>query len=127
MDERLDELKKDFNEVLKCIDFKRYDPQSQIFLRALRIGQMYTTLKAAGEIDGIKEELDGARDYFNKYVESEDTTFKEMAGDELRHAGILIKKYLAKTSDEKEREKLNSYEHERQKMLKEISMPLSKE
>ena len=120
MDERLDELKKDFNEVLKCIDFKRYDPHSQIFLRALRIGQMYTTLKAADEIDGIKEELDGARGYMTAYVETNDTDYKEMAKDELRHAGILIKKNLEK-SDLEEKSKLNAYEDERQELLARIA------
>lgn len=120
MDERLDELKKDFNEVLKCIDFKRYDPHSQIFLRALRIGQMYTTLKAAGEIDGIKEELDGARNYMVAYAGTNDADYKEMAKDELRHAGILIKKHLEK-SDLEEKSKIDAYEDERQELLARIA------
>ena len=127
MDEKLEELRKDFCEELKCIDFKRYDPHSQIFLRALHIGQMYDVLKSFDDSDDVEEELDGARKYFNNYVENGDTTFKEMASDELRHAGILIKKHLAKTSDDEEREKLNSYEKRRQEILKEISMPLSKD
>jgi len=127
MDEKLEELKKDFNEVLKCIDFKRYDPHSQIFIRALHIGQMYMSLKMISESDDVEEELNGARSYMLSYIETNDNDYKEMAKDELRHAGILIKKHLAKTSDNEEREKLNSYEKRRQEILKEISMSISKD
>ena len=48
---------------------------------------------------------------------SNDVQYKEMAHDELRHAGILIKKHLAK-ADESEKEYLNGLEKERQDMLK---------
>ena len=126
MDEKLEELRNDFCDALKCIDFRRYNPHSQIFLRALHIGQMYDVIKSFDDSDDVEDELDDARKYFNSYVENGDTTFKEMAGDELRHAGILIKKHLAKTSDDEKREKLNSYEKIRQAMLKEISISLSK-
>lgn len=55
MEEKLDELRNDFCEALKCIDFKRYDPHSQIFLRALRIGQMYRILKSIKDADDMEE------------------------------------------------------------------------
>lgn len=55
MDEKLEELRKDFCDALKCIDFKRYDPHSQIFLRALHIGQMYEILKSIRDSDDIAE------------------------------------------------------------------------
>lgn len=55
MEEKLEELRNDFCEVLKCIDFKCYDPHSQIFLRALRIGQMYEILKSVKDSDDMAE------------------------------------------------------------------------
>lgn len=120
MNDKLEELKKDFNEVLKCIDFKRYDPHSQIFIRALHIGQMYMSLKMISESDDVEEELNGARSYMLSYVETNDNDYKEMAKDELRHAGILIKKHYEKASAAK-KEKLEEYENERQELLSRIS------
>lgn len=122
MEEDIEELEKDFKEMLACIDFKNYDPHSKLFMRALFIGQMYQAVKTLENSDEIEEELTGAEKYFDRYTATGDSTFKEMASDELRHAGILIKKHLAKTENEKKREKLSAYEKKRQEMLKEISM-----
>ena len=55
MDEKLEELRNDFCDALKCIDFKRYNPHSQIFLRALHIGQMYQILKSIRDSDDTAE------------------------------------------------------------------------
>ena len=109
-------LKEDFKEALSHIDFENaYDPYSKTFMKALFIGQL---LMACEELeDDVEEELDGARNYWELYQQSGDVQYKEMAGDELRHAGILIKKHLTK-ADESEREYLNSLEKERQEMLK---------
>lgn len=122
MEEDIEELEKDFKEMLGCINFKNYDPHSKLFMRALLIGQMYQAVKTLENSDEIEEELAGAEKYFSRYIETGDSTFKEMASDELRHAGILIKKHLAKTENEKKREKLSAYEKKRQEMLKEISI-----
>ena len=112
----LEELKKDFEEAIKEIDFsKPYDPYSKQFMKPLFIGQL---LMAVKEIeDDVDEELDGAKNYWNKYLETNDVQYKEMAHDELKHAGILIKKHLAK-ADESEKAYLNGLEKERQEMLK---------
>ncbi len=109
-------LKEDFKKALSHIDFENaYDPYSKTFMKALFIGQL---LMACEELeDDVEEELDGARTYWEKYQETGDVQFREMAHDELRHAGILIKKHLAK-ADESEKEYLNNLEEERQKMLK---------
>lgn len=117
MKEALMELEKDFKTAVKKIDFNSYDPYSREFMKPLFIGQLYLAMKAVYE-DDVQEELDGATKYWNTYLETEDTAYKDMAQDELRHAGILIKKHLAKTTDPKTREKLNELEKERQEMLK---------
>ena len=47
----------------------------------------------------------GAKKYFQRYIDSGDMNFKEMASDELRHAEILLKKANSRlpTGDEKTR------------------------
>lgn len=119
----ISELKKDFEEALECINFKGYDPNSVMFRRALLIGQMFTSVKCLENADDVKEELDGAETYFNEFEKTGDTVYKDMASDELRHAGILIKKHLVVAADEKVRCKLNKQEQERQEMIKIVSAP----
>lgn len=116
------ELKHDFKELLSTIDFKAYNPFSKTFMKALFIGQMIMATKCVCEDYDVQDELDGAEKYFEMYKETSDVQYKEMASDELRHAGILIKKHLSKTTDDSEKEKLNLYEKDRQDMLKSISV-----
>ena len=120
MSEILNELKKDFDNELKKIDFKAYDPYSRPFMNALFIGQMFMCMKTLEE-DDVEEELDGARKYFEMYGETGDSTYKDMASDELRHAGNLIKMHLAKSTDEKQKEILAAREKERQELLRVVS------
>ena len=109
-------LKEDFKDALSKIDFtKEYDPYSRPFMKALFIGQL---LMACEELeDDVEEELDGARKYWNLYLVTNDVQYRDMSHDELKHAGILIKKHLAKADDE-EKAYLNGLEKERQDMLK---------
>ena len=117
----LKELEKDFKELLSCIDFNHYDPYSKLFMRALFVGQMYLAVKEMPEMDSdIEEELNGAKTYYHLFKQTDDNTYKDMASDELRHAGILIKKYLAKATDSKERDLINEYEQKRLDMLRMI-------
>lgn len=109
-------LEEDFKEALSHIDFsKGYDPYSRTFMKALFIGQLLMACKEME--DDVEEEMDGAEKYWEMYKETNDVQYREMAHDELRHAGILIKKHLAK-ADESEKEYLENLEEERQKMLK---------
>ena len=110
-------LEEDFKEALSCIDFdEAYDPYSKTFMKALFIGQLLLAVKSVE--DDVDEELDGAKKYWKIFQETNDAQYREMAQDELKHAGILIKKHLVKTTDPKTREKLNELEKERQEMLK---------
>lgn len=68
----------------------------------------------------VKEELDGAKKYYDEYLKTGDVSYKDMANDELKHAGILIKKHLAK-ADERTKSSLNYLEKERQEMQKMFS------
>ena len=116
MREALKELEHDFKKAVKDIDFTRYDPYSREIMKPLFIGQLYLAMKEIYE-DDVAEELEGARKYWETYLETNDSAYKDMAQDELRHAGILIKKHLV-GADEKYKNELNAHETERQEMLK---------
>ena len=115
------ELKKDFQELLENIDFSSYNPNSQEFKNALNIGLMlhiipdevekYNEIENI-EKDEISEELAGAKKYLQKYLDSNDSIFQQMANDELKHAEILIKKAYSKLPNSEEKTKLKSYEDE---------------
>lgn len=123
-----DVLKKDFEEALGRIDFEKpYDPFGKAFMKAFFIGGTLLASSLIDDSDDAQEELDGAEKYMSRYLESGDAQYKEMACDELRHAGILIKKRLSKAADEKEKERLCRHEKKRQEMLKEISSSAAKE
>lgn len=68
------------------------------FMKPLFIGMLLAAIKLSD--DDVKDELNGARTYWNKYLETSDSQYRDMAYDELKHAGILLKKY------EKERQEL---------------------
>lgn len=112
MKKAFEELKKDFKEAVSEIDFQKYDPYSRTFMKPLFIGQLMVAMKCFMDDDPVGEELDGAEEYIEKYLASGDSTYKEMAADELRHAGILMKK----TGDEHP-----AHEAKRQELLKMIS------
>ena len=117
------EVLNDFKTVLKNVDFSSYNPNSSEFLTALNLGLMWNILNEMSEcgespapasehksVDDIDEELSGARKYLQKYSETQDSTYKEMASDELKHANLLIKKAYSKLPSGEEKMKLKSYE-----------------
>lgn len=115
----LKELRKDFKESLNDIDFKEYDPFSKAFMKAGFIGQMWMLMKMLRDDDDVEEELEGAETYLEKYRTTGDVTFRDMAKDELRHAGILIKKHYEWADDEK-KAVLEEHENKRQELMKMI-------
>ena len=119
MKDAVKELSTDFKDILSQIDFKEYDPYSKKFMTAGFIGQMWFLVKSLLEDDDVEEELDGAKTYFEKYLETNDSQYRDMARDELRHAGILIKKHSEWADDEKQKV-LDEHEAERQELLKAI-------
>lgn len=119
MKKAIKELKKDFKECLSQIDFEEYDPFGKCFMKAGSIGQMWYLLKELHADDDVEEELDGAKTYMDKFLETGDSQYRDMAKDELRHAGILIKKHYEWADDEK-KAVLEQHENERQALLKKI-------
>lgn len=94
---RADEiLRIDFDEAVSKIDFsKPYDPFGKTFMKALFIGEMRSVMKDIKP--DVEEELDGAEKYWNMYLGTNDPDYKEMASDELKHAGILLKKHTGES------------------------------
>ena len=119
MKDAVKELRKDFKDILSTINFKEYDPYSKKFMTAGFIGQMWFLVKSLMDDDDVEEELDGAKTYFEKYLETNDSQYRDMARDELRHAGILIKKHSEWADDEKQKV-LDEHETERQELMKAI-------
>jgi len=120
-----EEVLQDFKTALSKINFKGYNPNSSEFLNALFTGEMWNLicklnhLDSNGEIeieniekDEISEELADAKKYLQKYIDSNDSIFQQMANDELKHAEILIKKAYSKLPNAEEKTKLKSYEDE---------------
>lgn len=115
----LKELKKDFRDCLSEIDFKEYDPWSKKFMKASFIGQMWYLMKALHDDDDVEEELEGAETYMEKWHTTGDVAFRDMAKDELRHAGILIKKHYEWADDDK-KAILEEHENKRQELMKRL-------
>lgn len=127
------EVYNDFKNALKSIDFNSYNPESTEFNKALSIGLMWKLLDEICEHaeeheekiepysdDNIYNEIQGAKKYFQKYMDSGDENYKEMSKDELKHAGILIKKAYAKLPGSEEKNKLKDYEAEITTITKQI-------
>ncbi|MBP5451543.1 MAG: hypothetical protein J6Y16_04835 [Treponema sp.] len=121
------ELEHDFKNALEDVDFTAYSPYSREYMKALFIGQMWDLVKKLHEgketsmYGDIEEELDGAKKYYDMYKKTGDSQFREMAADELRHAGILIKKHTVKASTKEEKDNLNALEMERAKWVSTVS------
>lgn len=115
-----DEVLADFQTAISEVDFSRYNPFSAEFDKALRIGLMWQLLcmTEAPESDEIAEEISGAKKYMQKYAETGDMSFKEMSEDEMKHAGILIKKAYSRLPSGEEKTRLKVYENEIEELKK---------
>lgn len=119
MKEALEELRRDFKDSLAEINFKEYNPFSKKFMKAGFIGQMWALIKMLHDDDDVESELEGAEEYMEKWHSTGDTAFRDMAKDELRHAGILIKKHYEWADDEK-KAVLEEHENKRQELMKQL-------
>ncbi len=133
MDSIINEVFSDFKDSIAKIDFNSYNPNSAEFLSALNVGLMWHLLQELGgekietkvvykesEKDEISDELFGAKKYLQKFLDSGDMNYKEMSNDELKHAGILIKKGYSKLPNAEEKAKLKSYEDELNSISKQL-------
>ena len=101
MNDKLSELKNDFNLLVNKIDLSSYNPMSTDFQRILNIGLMWMLLDELeeeqeehleDEYSKAREELMSAESYFDMYSKEKDTTLKTMTSQELNHAYYFLNK-----------------------------------
>ena len=126
-----EEFEKDFHTLLSSIDSTHYNPNSQEFKNAVMTGMMALLLddiddehidvaKPEGKYhadvivrkdgtDEVKEEMEGAESYYQRYKATNDAMFKQMSQDELRHADYLLRQKMQGTLTEAEKQKYTKY------------------
>ena len=78
-------------------------------------------VKVHGEqIDDIAKELNGAKVYLQKFMDSGDESYKELAESELKNASILIKKGYSKLPGITEKQKLKEYEERHNEIMEHL-------
>lgn len=125
-----EELKNDFQMCCEKIDFTNYNPNSNEFQKLVSIGVLYFLLNQdvfkdkitekiiekddIHEKDLIDEKLFSAKKYIQKYIDTRDITYKNIAKDELTHIDSLIKKSQNKLLSLNKKEKLDSQKNQYQ-------------
>ena len=114
--EMKEEFSKDFDALLEKIDFKHYNPNSPEFRNAVMTGIMAFLLcedkdnaRSTEHKDEIKEEMEDADKYYQRYKATDDAMFKQMAQDELRHGDYLLKQRMLTPMTEEEKAKYTKY------------------
>lgn len=113
--EMREELSKDFETLISKIDFKQYNPNSPEFRNAVMTGIMSFLLcngkghEAVEHEDEIKEEMEDAEKYYQRYKATNDAMFKQMSQDELRHADYILRQKMGAGPTEEEKLKYNKY------------------
>ena len=112
MHKKIEELQKDFSQMLENVNMTSYNPLSNDFQKLANIGLMWLILsemeeeveeKMEDDYEKVKDELMGAETYFDMYSKEKDPTLKSLASDELRHALYFLNKIRLenKTSESK--------------------------
>lgn len=101
MNDKLSELRNDFNQLVEKVDLTSYNPMSTDFQRILNIGLMWMLLdefaeeyeeKLEDEYSKAREELMSAESYYDMYKETKDPSLKSIVSDELRHSRYFLDK-----------------------------------
>lgn len=101
MNDKLSELKNDFNLLVNKIDLSSYNPMSTDFQKILNVGLMWMLLdefaeeyeeKLEDEYSKAREELMSAESYYDMYKETKDPSLKSIVSDELRHSRYFLDK-----------------------------------
>lgn len=101
MNDKLSELRNDFNQLVEKVDLTSYNPMSADFQKILNVGLMWMLLdelaeeheeKLDDEYSKAREELMSAESYFDMYSKEKDITLKTMTSQELNHAYYFLNK-----------------------------------
>lgn len=72
------------------------------------------------KVDDISKELNGAKIYLQKFMDSHDESYKELAKSELNNASILIKKGYSKLPGTSDKQKLKMYEEKHDEIMEQL-------
>ena len=72
------------------------------------------------KVDDISEELNGAKIYLQKFMDSHDESYKELSKSELNNASILIKKGYSKLPGTSDKQKLKMYEEKHDEIMEQL-------
>lgn len=101
MNDKLSELRNDFNQLVEKVDLTSYNPMSTDFQRIINVGLMWMLLdelaeeheeKLEDEYSKAREELMSAESYYQMYKETKDPSLKSIVSDELRHSRYFLDK-----------------------------------
>lgn len=131
MERAREEVLNDFKNSLEKIDFENgYNPESKEYQQALNLGLMWLVMckmtktenkePVEKKSDDIAEMLYLSKMFLQKFIDTADSSFKEMSETMLRYAGALIKKANAKLPTGEEKQKLKDYEVEMNGIAKQI-------
>lgn len=117
MNDKLSELRNDFNQLVEKVDLTSYNPMSTDFQKILNVGLMWMLLDELAEeheeqleddYDYLKDELMGSEKYYKLYMENKDPSLKSMASNELSHANYWLNKVRLASKSSKEQSTYNS-------------------
>jgi hypothetical protein len=120
------EVFNDFQSQLEKIDFTSYNPTSSEFMSAIFTGIMWYLLckmnkdeipvkeeiieDTENSSDDISTEINSAKKYLQKYIETKDELYRDIFNDKIKTVGILIKKANAKLPAGDDKKLLKNYE-----------------
>ena len=125
-------VSRDFIASLEKIDFsKPYDPFSREFQTSLNIGLMALVLLQFGSVtkdavevqdmkDDISDRIMGAKKGIQKYIETGDMSYRQIAETELSNASALIKKAYSRLPTGDEKARLKTYESEVEELKRQL-------
>ena len=131
MDDR-EEVLNDFKTSLEKIDFENgYNPESKEYTQALNLGLMWLVLCKIAKMENkgsVEKKADSDIGYMlyltkmllQKYIDTADSSYKEMSETMLKYSGMLLKKANAKLPTGEENQKLKDYEAEMNEIARQI-------
>lgn len=130
MNNKLEELKKDFNHLLSMVDFENYNPSSPNVQKLINVGLLWYLCDELEEehedkvediYDHAKDELKDAEKYFLMYESERNPSLKNIAHQELQHASFFLNQLKLSSKTVKEQAMYNSLQEWHNHILEKIN------
>ena len=111
MNNQLEELKKDFDNMVEKLDLNGYNPLSPEVQKIINIGMLYLVYeklkekheeKLNDDFSRAEDELMGGESYYEMYMAERNPTLKSMAMQECNHAKFFLDKLRLMTRNSTE-------------------------